>query len=416
MRKAITVFLVGLLVFAPARTAGQTVSYQPNVLVAVRLQPDLESPVVAWLQTKAYAVVGRNATAEWLRVQWGNNAQQGWVLTMLGNTNLDVLSSLPELSPLVSPWRGALGVSALSTTVIPATIKAGSQLRIAPEKNAALLGQTTQAQPVLATARSPDSAWIQTQFGWVLMAHTTAQGSADSLPFLGWRIPNTLIPKLSHTHKKIYRNSVASGRRLNSFSVVGDSSMAAWFRPLDYRRLDEGRFSYALTLPLRKVASRFPDGFYRDFIAAQVGFNSGSVLNAELANPQYCAANENPLECDLRVTQASVVFVAIGTNDQYAWQSFEGNYRRIITVIQTHGALPVLLTKADENERGYATEGYINTTIRKLAAEHQLPLIDLWQLTRPLPGWGMGDDHYHLNDLGLDMRLIVMLKTLEQLR
>ena len=90
-------------------------------------------------------------------------------------------------------------------------------------------------------------------------------------------------------------------------------------------------------------------------------------------------------------------------------------------------------TKADEMEQyqGGAPMGYINDVIRKLAAEYQLPWVDFFAATRPLPTLpnpklpdrpfvqhGLQDEwgyYFHLTEEGRTLKLVCMLQMLDVL-
>jgi hypothetical protein len=147
------------------------------------------------------------------------------------------------------------------------------------------------------------------------------------------------------------------------------------------------------------------------------------------ANAEQCAAGEGPLACELRASKASIVFISLGTGDTFTWQDFEANYRRLIDTALLAGALPVLVTKADDLEslQGGAPAGAINGAIRRLGQEYQLPVMDFAQAAKRLPRQGLADegheiegrgvvyltdDRFHLNGYGMDMRMLMTLMTL----
>ena len=39
---------------------------------------------------------------------------------------------------------------------------------------------------------------------------------------------------------------------------------------------------------------------------------------------------EGPFACELRVSNASIVFISLGTQEQYNWKDFEKNFRPIV--------------------------------------------------------------------------------------
>jgi hypothetical protein len=134
------------------------------------------------------------------------------------------------------------------------------------------------------------------------------------------------------------------------------------------------------------------------------------------ADGALCGAKQGPFECEVWVSRASIVFVELGTGDQLAWREFEENYRPLVRHALDKGALPVLVTKADDIEvAGGARSGYLNDVIRKLAREYDAPLLDFHAATRALPNTGLideGDKDFHLNEAGMDRHIECTLQTL----
>jgi hypothetical protein len=80
--------------------------------------------------------------------------------------------------------------------------------------------------------------------------------------------------------------------------------------------------------------------------------------------------------------------------------------------------VPVLVTKADdlESQEGGAPPAYINAAVRRLGKEFGLPVIDFWQATRALPGFGMrweGNENFHMRPEGSDLRILLTLHALD---
>ena len=77
----------------------------------------------------------------------------------------------------------------------------------------------------------------------------------------------------------------------------------------------------------------------------------------------------------------------------------EERYRQIIEYTIAQGIIPVLITKADDLEslENTAPVGYINTTIRALALEYDVPLLDLRLAVEGLPNHGCNADGFHYN-------------------
>jgi hypothetical protein len=66
--------------------------------------------------------------------------------------------------------------------------------------------------------------------------------------------------------------------------------------------------------------------------------------------------------------------------------------RRIIEFSIENGVVPILSTKAD-NEEG---NGIVNATIARLAYEYDIPLWNYWLAVQPLPDHGLQEDGAHI--------------------
>ncbi len=227
-------------------------------------------------------------------------------------------------------------------------------------------------------------------------------------PFPAW------IPRITPQQRAIWQNSARAGKDLNLFTVVGDCNS----QPSVYlRRLASGQFDASALEPrLQAVVQRFAPSFGRVSLAAQGGFGSHSMMDPTWADGALCDAQMGPFECELWVSRASIVFISLGTQEQYSWQEFEKYYRPMVEHALNTGVLPVLVTKADDIETvSDAPSGHINGVIRRLADEYSVPLLDFWAATRDLPNNGLideGDKDFHLSHAGLDRKILVTLQTL----
>lgn len=224
---------------------------------------------------------------------------------------------------------------------------------------------------------------------------------------------------ITAAHKQIYRNSVAAGKDLKMFAVVGDCNS----QPSVYvRRVATGEFNLAAQpAALRETASAFSQSFSRVSLAAGGGFTAAALNDPVWADGALCGTSQTPFECEVWVSRASVVFIQIGTGDQYAWRDFERNLRPLIQHALSKSVLPVLLTKADdlESRDGGAPPQFINDVVRRLAREYGVPLIDFWLATRALPNSGLldeGDLDFHLSPAGMDLHIRLTLEVLDAIR
>lgn len=224
----------------------------------------------------------------------------------------------------------------------------------------------------------------------------------------------TWIPAITPQQRAIYQNAVKAGKDPNLFTVVGDCNS----QPAVYlQRLATGLFdASALDARLQGVVQQFAPSFGRVSLAAGGGLGTAMMMDPQWANAALCDRAVGPFACELWTSHASIVFIALGTQEQYAWKDFEKNYRPMIEHALAKGVLPVLVTKADDIETASgAPQGYIDDVVRKLANEYNVPLIDFYAATRDLPNNGLldeGDKDFHLSYAGMDRRILTTLQTL----
>ena len=320
---------------------------------------------------------------------------------------------------------------------------------LAPDWNSPLVGRLIKWETLNAVGRNTNGEWLQVDYGnsLVWVHRTTVRFPGDlngndnavmqGLPITeaaGALSPSRIrmlavgVPYISARARQLYRQAVASGRDPLLFTVAGDCNSES---PVYLGRFAGGGFNLAANgfSSLDKTAKKFAASFSRHSLAVDGGHNAASVMDPLFANGKQCEANESPLECELRASNASIVFIGLGTGDTFTWQDFEGNYRRILDTALARNVLPVLVTKADdlESTQGGAPRGTINAIIRSLGAEYQLPVMDFASAARRLPDQGLAEEgkevngqgvvyaaasRFHLNGYGMDMRMVLTLMTL----
>jgi hypothetical protein len=200
-----------------------------------------------------------------------------------------------------------------------------------------------------------------------------------------------VVPAVSPRVREIYQRGLELGNNPRAFSKVGDcGSTPAWF----LGDFDRGPRYYSLGVyqSLAEVIQEFQGSFARTSLAAKSGFNASSVFAPLWANRKFCESNETPLACEYRLHRPAFAFITLGTNDRWHMDTFEAQMRRIIEFSIEQGVVPILATKAD-NEEG---DGSINATIAALAHEYDIPLWNYWLAVQPLPDHGLQDDQAHI--------------------
>lgn len=317
---------------------------------------------------------------------------------------------------------------------------AGVMARAAPSVAAAVAFAAPQGQSYTAVARSAGNDWVNVGRGWIPVLLGELSGDLGGLPAVG-APPASLangnhgalpewIPTVTPAARQVLQHGAQKGRNPRVFTVAGDSN-SQWPRFLG--RVAAGAVDWGRYPGLRPVAARFDPSFTRLSLAVRGGTGAFAMADPAQAGSPPCRAGEGMFDCELRVSNASIVFIQLGTGDKFAWREFEANCQRLIAAALEQGVLPVLVTKADDIEewQGGASHDFINSTLRRLAQQYQIPLLDFWAATRTLPmapnpdlphrpftQFGLQDEwgyYFHLTDEGMALRILTTLQTLDAL-
>jgi hypothetical protein len=161
--------------------------------------------------------------------------------------------------------------------------------------------------------------------------------------------------------------------------------------------------------PLQETVANFKGSFDRYSPTVKDATTEGALLWIQWNDnkEKKCTSNETPIDCELRVHRPSIVFVHIGTH----WEARNRHYLEIIIQkILDHGAIPILVTKADDREK----DERVNKDMASLAAQYHLPLWNFWASVQNLPNNGLkqGSDMY-LTDEGLAIHRMGALQALD---
>ena len=306
-------------------------------------------------------------------------------------------------------------------------------LRNAPSVLAGNVASVKKGDFYLINARTQDGAWwrltltnTKTNEVWMLAdLGVLYSGKLDDVPVVTATVPAPSaaklgafpkwIPQITPAQRAIYQRAVNAGKDPGMFTVIGDCNSLP---PIYLQRIAVGQYNVAALGGLQRTVQQFNKSFSRISLAANGGLGAGMMMDPAWADGALCDAKtgNGPLACELWISRASIAFIALGTQEQYSWKDFEKNYRPMIEHALAKGVLPVLVTKADDIETASgAPTGTINTIIRKLAAEYQVPLLDFYAATRELPNAGLldeGDKDFHLSYAGMDRRMLTTLQTL----
>ena len=200
-----------------------------------------------------------------------------------------------------------------------------------------------------------------------------------------------VIPEISDRVFEIYLRGVELGNNPNSFSKVGDcGTTPSWF----LGDFDRGPDSYELGgyTYLVPIIDHFQGAYGRTSLAAKSGFNASSIFSPIWSDRTHCQADETPLECEYRISNPAIAIIMLGSNDVWHQEVFEQQMRKIIDFTISEGIIPILSTKADNEEK----DGSINATIAELALEYEIPLLNYWRAVQPLPDHGLQEDGVHI--------------------
>ena len=239
-------------------------------------------------------------------------------------------------------------------------------------------------------------------------------------------VPERISPRVI----EIYRRGLAMGNNPNAFSKIGDCNSTVPYFLADY---DLGPDIYNLGeyATLQPTIDYFSGSYGRKSLAAKIGLSTAGVLASLWSDWKQCGSNETPLDCEYRIHRPSFAIISLGTNEAYDIKKdqapFEPRLRRIIEHSIDQGVVPILSTKADNDEGDH----YINQVTARLALEYDLPLWNYWKAVQPLPQHGMRSaDHLTFAptksftdfskpeylDYGMQMRNLTALQVLDVIR
>ena len=223
-----------------------------------------------------------------------------------------------------------------------------------------------------------------------------------------------IIPSLSPRAREIYQEGLAMGNNPRAFSKIGDcqsikEAFMGLFDLKDRFVLTEDHAHF------QESIDNFAGHFNTDSQGVKGGFNAAAVLSPMWANPEVCQSGENPLECEIRVTKPTFVFIRLEVWwDGRTAEQYEAYMRKIIEYAIAHGVVPILATKADNVEGDHS----LNLATAKLAYEYDIPLWNFWRAVQPLPHHGMDPnrpDGFHVSYEAWNVASFGGLETLDTL-
>jgi hypothetical protein len=222
-----------------------------------------------------------------------------------------------------------------------------------------------------------------------------------------------IIPELETAAIAVYLRGHELGRDSHVFSVIGDCQSSPTYFLSIY---DEDRY----TLPeseedLQETIDWYAGSFEHRSITVKNGMTAPGTLNPYWADPERCDSKETPVDCEVRISNPSLVLISLGTNWNPATsqEDYIGYLNQIVDTLIDQGVLPVLSTKADNSEGDYSR----NLAMAQVAYDRHLPLWNFWTTVQDLPNTGLDKDreNVYLNYRGWDTRNLSALELLDSL-
>jgi uncharacterized protein YgiM (DUF1202 family) len=403
----------------------------------MRQGPSTEYDVIIRLElNESLVIIGRNVDGSWLNGTTMNGAYTGWVATSYLSLSEDTrISDLPtqpitQATINVAPETSSSEVqSEISTADNGITISA-INVRNDDSTSGNIIGKLLIRTPVVIESRNSIGNWViihtvDTQVrGWVASRYINFDDglTLTALPVVeelivipkihdGRDPDEILIPpenyqpainitdSVLHNVLAIYQRGQEMGNQSDSLIMIGESNTVP---TAVYCTLGTGNYSLGQYPHFQRIIDRFnsTNSFCRAYESAQTGFNSSSVLDPYWSNPNYCQADESPIQCEIRRRQPAfaVIYLGIGDHATIPPELFSSNMQRIIQMLIDNGVVPLVFTypMADiYNVEG--TPGLYNDIVRNVALQYNLPLIDLRAATWDMNNRGVGHDGYHLS-------------------
>ena len=299
------------------------------------------------------------------------------------------------------------------------------------KKQKNIAANDTTSLPVIATVATDfpvPATFSELTTAVVRLDATSTKAPTPSADF--WVNLPVVPASLSERVREIYQRGLEMGNDPGAFSKVGDCHSTNPYFLADYDlgpdAYDLGDYAY-----LQPTIDYFEGSFSRTSLAAKKGLSTAGALATLWSDWKYCSSNETPLDCEFRIHHPSFAIISLGTNEAYDVKldrsTFEPRLRRIIEHSIDQGVVPILSTKADNDEGDH----YINFVTARLAMEYDLPLWNFWKAVQSLPQQGMRSaDHLTFAptksftdfsnpaylEYGMQMRNLTALQVLDVIR
>jgi hypothetical protein len=200
-----------------------------------------------------------------------------------------------------------------------------------------------------------------------------------------------VVPLVSEKMVRVYQAGIAAGHDPARFSKIGDCQNITTYFLADFDH--PGDYSLgAEYASLQSTIDHFSGSWARESLAVKGGLNVAAAMNPLWANPKSCNKSENPIQCELRVNNPSIVIISMEESWSGDIHKYDRYLRQIVEYILSQNVVPILATRAETDHPAIS----INETVARVAYDYQVPLWNFWAAAYPLRSHGLTADGFHL--------------------
>ena len=210
------------------------------------------------------------------------------------------------------------------------------------------------------------------------------------------------ISEVSQAMLGVYRYGQALGNHSDVVTKVGDSVSAnpLYLNPMSRADYDLGPYDF-----LEDTVRFFGPSLATGSVASRIGLTTYVVFDPLWADKEKCEPGESPLDCEYRLKQPAIAMIMFGPNDvrHMTDAQFAIQIRQIVDQSLKRGIIPVLSTfSVHPDDELWWQAINCNLRLTEIAAEYEVPLINLWAAARILPDYGLDADGIHMANSGFE--------------
>lgn len=348
------------------------------------------------------------------------------------------ITNTPQFSPTPTRTPPPLA-TAVPPSILPGAVVGAVNLRLGPgqhfEPPMRLLADETTVDVV---GRTTDNTWYQIETdagerGWVFAELLAVAGTAEILPITWVEIP-TLTPNpagpliviapstpvivisggpsvsqpqpagvyytVPARASAIFNQGRQTGQQSTVISTVGDSltNQQAFLDGYDQGQYDLGPFGH-----LQPTIDYFRGSFARESLAAFPGASVLSLMDPMHATDPRCQPDETPIACEYRINQPAISVIMIGSGvdlQNLSVEVYRDYLGRIVDYTIQQNIIPILTTFPSGPTYYVEKAQHMNMAVMEIAAQRQIPLIDLRASAMLMSGGGVMWDGFHLTQRG----------------